>query len=35
MEEFYSGVGGRLAEWVVGKAKYSDYRRFGVETRIR
>jgi hypothetical protein len=35
MEEFYAGVGGRLAEWVVGKAKYSDYRRFGVETRIR
>jgi hypothetical protein len=35
MEEFYAGVGGRLAEWVVGKAKYSDYRRFTVETRIR
>jgi hypothetical protein len=35
MEEFYAGVGGRLAEWVVGKAKYSDYRRFTVETKIR
>jgi hypothetical protein len=35
MEEFYAGAAGRLADWVVGKAKYSDYRRFGVETRIR
>jgi hypothetical protein len=35
MDELYSGAGGRLAEWVVGRATYSDYRRFGVETRIR
>ena len=35
MEEFYADAVDRLAEWVVGKAKYSDYRRFGVETRIR
>jgi hypothetical protein len=35
MDEFYVGAAGRLADWVVGNARYSDYRRFGVETRIR
>jgi hypothetical protein len=35
MDEFYADAVDRLADWIVGKAKYSDYRRFGVETRIR
>jgi hypothetical protein len=35
MRELYVGAAGRTADWVVGTAKYTGYRRFGVESRIR